>query len=117
MEEAEALCDRLGIIDRGKLIALDTPVALKAQAPGETIVDVMFDSDAAPLGGGASSVAGVSRAEATGPMLRVYTTRAGEVIPPLVALGEREGLAVRDIHLSRPSLETLFISLTGRKLA
>lgn len=117
MEEAEALCDRLGIIDRGKLIALDTPAVLKAQAPGETIVEVMFDGDAAPLAEGAGGVAGVSRAEAQGTLLRVFTTRAGDVIPPLIALGEREGRSVRDIHLSRPSLETLFISLTGRKLS
>src|SRR5438045_9387145 len=46
MEEADQLCDRLAIIDQGKLLALDTPARLKAQAPGETIVEVIFDSDA-----------------------------------------------------------------------
>src|SRR5213075_1597627 len=46
MEEADQLCDRLAIIDHGKLLALDTPARLKAQAPGETIVEVMFDADA-----------------------------------------------------------------------
>src|SRR6266513_3845145 len=45
MEEADQLCDRLAIIDQGKLLALDTPARLKAQAPGETIVDVTFDAD------------------------------------------------------------------------
>ena len=117
MEEADQLCDRLAIIDQGKLLALDTPAKLKAQAPGDTLVEVTFDGDASPLVSGASAIAGVSRAEARGPVLRVYGPQPGEIIPSLIALGEANGRAVRDIHLSRPSLETLFISLTGRKLA
>ncbi|HET7435663.1 MAG TPA: ABC transporter ATP-binding protein [Thermoanaerobaculia bacterium] len=117
MEEADQLCDRIAIIDRGKLLALDTPSKLKSQAPGDTLVEVMFDGDASVLTQDAVLVNGVSNAEARGPLLRVYSHRAGEVIPPLIALGDAHALTVRDIHLSRPSLETLFVSLTGRKLA
>ncbi len=116
MEEADQLCDRLAIIDRGKLLALDTPSNLKEKAPGDTLVEVTFDDDTAPLAEAARTVEGVSSAEARGPLLRVYSRRAGEVIPGLLAAGEAHGRHVRDIHLSRPSLETLFISLTGRKL-
>ncbi|MGZ7079541.1 MAG: ABC transporter ATP-binding protein, partial [Thermoanaerobaculia bacterium] len=116
MEEADQLCDRLAIIDQGKLLAFDTPSHLKAQAPGETLIELMFDGDAAPVVEGAQAIAGVSNAKANGPLLRVYSARAGEIIPALIAAGEARGLAVRDIHLERPSLETLFISLTGRKL-
>jgi ABC-2 type transport system ATP-binding protein len=116
MEEADQLCDRLAIIDRGKLLALDTPSKLKEQAPGDTLVEVTFDGDTTPLAEAARAVEGVSSAEARGPLLRVYSHRAGEVIPGLLAAGEAHGRHVRDIHLSRPSLETLFISLTGRKL-
>jgi ABC-2 type transport system ATP-binding protein len=117
MEEADRLCDRLAIVDQGKLLALDTPAALKAKAPGETIVDVAFDAPVDAIVSEATAVNGVSRAEARGTMLRVYSSRAGEVIPALLAAGEARGLTVRDIHLERPSLETLFITLTGRKLA
>jgi ABC-2 type transport system ATP-binding protein len=117
MEEAEQLCDRLAIIDQGKLLALDTPARLKAQAPGETIVDVTFDADASAIAGAAGALEGVSKAEARGPLLRVFSRRGGEIIPALIAAGEANGRVVRDIHLSRPSLETLFISLTGRKLS
>jgi len=116
MEEADRLCDRLAIIDQGKLLALDTPAALRAKAPGETVIDVTFDAAAEPLVAEAQRVDGVSRAEARGAMLRVFSSRAGEVIPGLLAAGDAHGLTVRDIHLERPSLETLFISLTGRKL-
>src|SRR5947209_7214080 len=72
MEEADQLCDRLAIIHQGKLLALDTPSRLKAQAPGETIVDVTFDADAAATAEAARAVEGVSRAEARGALLRVY---------------------------------------------
>jgi ABC-2 type transport system ATP-binding protein len=116
MEEADQLCQRLAIIDQGKLLALDTPSRLKAQAPGDTIVEVVFDADASPALPIATAIEGVSKAEAHGPLLRVFSRRAGEIIPALIDGGESNGLTVRDIHLSRPSLETLFISLTGRKL-
>ena len=117
MEEASKLCDRVAIIDRGKLLALDTPAKLEAQAPGETVVEVTFDDDASPVVDGASAIAGVARAEAKGSVLRVFSERAGEVIPQLIAAADAHGRVVRDIHLERPSLETLFISLTGRKLS
>jgi ABC-2 type transport system ATP-binding protein len=117
MEEADQLCDRLGIVDQGRLLALDTPSKLKAQAPGDTLVEVTFDGEVAPLADAARAIANVATAEARGTLLRVYSARGGEIIPALIDAGEQRGLTVRDIHLSRPSLETLFISLTGRKLA
>jgi ABC-2 type transport system ATP-binding protein len=116
MEEADQLCDRLAIIDHGKLLALDTPSRLKAQAPGDTLVEVTFDGDAAPAVEAARALDGVSNAEERGPLLRVFSRRGGQIIPAIIDAGEAVGLSVRDIHLSRPSLETLFISLTGRKL-
>ena len=116
MEEADQLCDRLAIIDQGKLLALDTPAALKAKAPGDTLVEVTFDGDALVAADAARSIDGVSNAEARGALLRVFSKRGGELIPALIDAGEAHGRIVRDIHLSRPSLETLFISLTGRKL-
>jgi len=116
MEEADKLCDRLAIVDQGKLLALDTPEKLKAQAPGETVIEVTFDKAPSEISESAKAVDGVSKTEVRGAMLRVFSGRGGESIPALIALGESHGLSVRDIHLERPSLETLFISLTGRKL-
>ena len=114
MEEADQLCDRLAILDQGKLLALDTPANLKAQAPGDTLIEVAFDGDASKAI--ADHIDGVTKAEARGSLLRVFSRRGGEIIPALIATGESAGLTVSDIHISRPSLETLFISLTGRKL-
>jgi ABC-2 type transport system ATP-binding protein len=117
MEEADQLCERLAIIDQGKLLALDTPAKLKAQAPGETVIEVTFDAPVDEVVPMVRTIDGVSKAEARGAMLRVFSERRGETIPLLIAAGEERGLAVKDIHLDRPSLETLFISLTGRKLS
>ncbi|MBV9773951.1 MAG: ABC transporter ATP-binding protein, partial [Gemmatimonadetes bacterium] len=117
MEEADQLCDRVAIVDRGTLLALDTPARLKERAPGGTLVEVTLDGDADPVVAGAREVPGVDRVEARGPVLRVFATHGGRVVAPLIDAAEATGRSVSDIRLTPPSLETLFISLTGRKLA
>ena len=116
MDEADRLCDRLAIIDRGKLLALDTPRALKSKAPGGTLIELVLDGDAAPAGEIAETIQGISRVEATDGMLRVHSSRGGQTLPALIEAAETAGRTVTDIHLLQPSLETLFVSLTGRKL-
>jgi len=116
MEEADRLCDRVAIVDQGKLLAIDTPAALKARAPGGTMIELMLDGEVDSLGAAARAVSGVSSVEADGNRLRVYSDRGGEVIAALVTLASERGRAVHDIHLAPPSLATLFISLTGRQL-
>ena len=117
MEEADQLCDRLGIVDRGKLLALDTPEALKDRAPGGTLILLTLDGNAGSAAAAAQSVAGIDRAEAEGETLRAYSARGGEAIPALIRAAEGVHRTVKDISLREPSLETLFISLTGRTLA
>jgi ABC-2 type transport system ATP-binding protein len=117
MEEADQLCDRIGIVDRGKLLALDSTESLKAKAPGGTLGLLTLDGDASPVAAGARAIDGIEKVESEGSVLRAYTPRGGEVIPALIKVAEREGRAVKDIALREPSLETLFISLTGRTLA
>ncbi len=117
MEEADQLCDRLAIIDRGELLALDTPTALKAKAPGGTLIELTLDGDATQASAAARAIEGVSKAEAQGAVLRAYGERGGELIPALIRAAESSSRRVTNINLSSPSLETLFISLTGRHLA
>lgn len=116
MEEADQLCDHVAIVDRGALLACDTPKTLKTRAPGGTLVIVTLDGPAEAVVGAARAVVGVDRADPAGNDLRVYSTRGGESIPALIHAAETAGRAVRDIHLVPPSLETLFVSLTGRTL-
>jgi ABC-2 type transport system ATP-binding protein len=116
MDEADRLCDRLAIIDRGNLLALDTPRALKNKAPGGTLIELVLDGDAHPAAEIAETIAGVSRVETAEGILRAHSSRGGQILPALIEAAETAGRTVTDIHLLQPSLETLFVSLTGRKL-
>ncbi len=116
MDEADKLCDRLAIIDRGKLLALDTPRALKAKAPGGTLLELVLDGDAMPAAELAETLAGITRVETQDGVLRAHSDRGGQLLPALIEVAESTGRTVTDIHLLQPSLETLFVSLTGRKL-
>jgi len=116
MDEADRLCDRLAIIDRGHLLALDTPRALKAKAPGGTLLELVLDGDAMLAAELAEAMAGISRVEAQDGLLRAHSDRGGQVLPALIEIAESTGRTVTDIRLLQPSLETLFVSLTGSKL-
>jgi ABC-2 type transport system ATP-binding protein len=116
MEEADKLCDRIAIVDRGQLLELDTPEALKQRAPGGTLVEIALSGDAAPVVDAARTIDGVLRAEAAGSLLRVFSDRGGRVISPLIQVVEERGVTVTNISLTEPSLETLFVARTGRKL-
>ncbi len=116
MDEADRLCDRLAIIDRGKLLALDTPRALKDKAPGGTLLELVLDGNASAAAEKVKSIDGLTRVEANGAVLQAYSGTGGRLLPAMIEAAEQSGRGVKDIHLLPPSLETLFVSLTGRKL-
>ena len=116
MEEADRLCSRLAIIDHGRLLALDSPAGLRARAPGGTLVEVTLDGEAAPLLPRLQAIPALSRITAKGVELSAYAQRAGEAIAEVIRAAEQAGRLPLDIRLTPPSLETLFVSLTGRKL-
>jgi ABC-2 type transport system ATP-binding protein len=116
MEEAEQLCDRVAIVDHGRLLACDAPEELKKKAPGGTLIEITLDGPAAAALEAARAVPGVLRAEAEAEQLRVYHPRGGETVAPLIGVVQAAGRQVTNIRLVQPSLETLFVSLTGRKL-
>ncbi len=116
MEEADKLCDRVAIVDRGELLELDTPEALKARAPGGTLVELTLAADATGVVDHVRVLDGVLRVEAKGPALRVYSDRGGRIVSSVIQAAEERGASVTNISLTEPSLETLFVSRTGRKL-
>src|SRR5580765_6210649 len=91
MDEADRLCDRLAIIDRGKLLALDTPRKLKSRAPGGTLIELVLDGDAMPAAEIAETIDGVSRVESNDGVLRVHSSRGGELLPALIEAAETAG--------------------------
>jgi ABC-2 type transport system ATP-binding protein len=116
MEEADELCDRLAIIDHGKILIEDTPAALKASIGGDKIVDLTL----ADMGRATDAVEklimvkGVTGAETTATGVRVYAKAEDGIIAGVV--NASGGFGVRDIATTEPSLETVFIKMTGRDL-
>ena len=117
MEEADFLCDRLAIIDHGRLLALDTPQALKRSTGADTYVTVSANGDLPALQTVlARDVAGVERAELIEGTVRLLVQGTEGVLPAVVAAAERGGFTVTDLSVTEPTLETVFIELTGREL-
>jgi ABC-2 type transport system ATP-binding protein len=116
MEEADQLCERVAIIDSGRLLACDTPERLKESAPGGTLVEVTLNASAEVIVVAARELPGIARVEAHGNSLHAFSERGGELIPALIGVAQGAGRIVTNIHLTSPSLESLFISMTGRKL-
>jgi ABC-2 type transport system ATP-binding protein len=117
MEEADALCDRLAIIDHGRLIALGTPAELKRAIPGGFLVRLRFGNQTADLLRRLESLNGVREvrsADSTG--ADVYADRGGSLVPEIAALAASAGAELSDVHISEPSLENLFLHHTGRSL-
>ncbi|MGC2512605.1 MAG: ATP-binding cassette domain-containing protein [Acidobacteriaceae bacterium] len=116
MEEAEALCDRVAIIDHGKILVEDTPEKLKNGLGIQTVygLDVQHVDQREELANKLRSVSDVSSVETTATGVRVYTQGAEGLLSTIFAEAQAYGL--RDISISEPSLETVFIHLTGRDL-
>jgi ABC-2 type transport system ATP-binding protein len=116
MEEADELCDRLAIIDHGKILIEDTPAALKASIGGDKIVDLKLDSfeTAGQIVDRVMQVPGVTSAEVTDAGVRIFARTADGIITRIV--NASDGLGVRDLATTEPSLETVFIKMTGRDL-
>jgi daunorubicin resistance ABC transporter ATP-binding subunit len=115
MEEADALCQRVAILDRGKVLALDSPTELKHRLGADTLITLTVDGDAGGLERRASELPGVRKVERDGAMIRVFTGEPTGVLPELVTYAARAGLHVRDATSLPPSLETVFLNLTGRE--
>ena len=111
MDEAERLCDRLGIVDSGRLTALDTPQGLIATYAGQ--VRVIFSTDHAELSW-LQSVPNVSRVSRHGP--RVEIEGNGPVLARVAAALAERGILPTDLRLEQPSLEDVFLSITGHTI-
>ncbi len=114
MEEADALCDRVAIIDHGRVLADDSPAALKRTMGAHVVVTVTFDADASALREEAGRIASVEKVEIDGTHVRLFATNDVGVLGQLISLGAAHGMVVRDATSMLPSLETVFLTLTGR---
>jgi ABC-2 type transport system ATP-binding protein len=117
MEEADQLCDRVAIMDHGRVLALDTPENLKQSIGADTIVSVRTTGDLDKLGELlAKDVDGVARTRAADGRLELHVQGIDRLVPRIVLAAERGGFDLLDVSVAEPSLETVFINLTGREL-
>jgi ABC-2 type transport system ATP-binding protein len=116
MEEADELCDRLAIIDHGKILVEDTPANLKESIGGDKIYDLRLRDthNTAALEQRLRGLDGVTGVESTGGGLRVLAKAEDGLLAHVVTTANDFGL--RDVTTTEPSLETVFIRLTGRDL-
>ncbi len=115
MEEADALCERIAILDHGKVLALGAPGDLKQTLGADTVITLTFDGDPGALEPAVSAIEGVRSVERDGEILRVFADRPTGVLSELVRQASALGLPVRDAASQPPSLETVFLALTGRE--
>ena len=117
MEEADQLCGRVAIMDHGKILALDTPEQLKRSVEADTIVTVKAGGDPEALAERLSSeLAEVTHTRTVEGGVELHVKGAERLVPRVVAAAESGGFDVVDLSVAEPSLETVFISMTGKEL-
>lgn len=116
MEEAERLCDRVAILDHGRIVALDTPAALiRALGAEERVV---FNLDGKLPAGFETGLSGGARLEVKGDKVIVHGANGskGSLVSEVVSLLTSQGVRFRDLRTEQPNLEDVFLSLTGREM-
>ncbi len=117
MEEADQLCDRLAIIDHGRLLAADTPSALKRSVGVEAMVTITAVGDLDQLASVLrSGVAAASKVEVGDGVVRLWSPGTAGILPQIIGVAEAAGFTVTDLSATAPTLETVFIQLTGKDL-
>ncbi len=117
MEEADRLCDRIAIVDHGKLAALDSPMALKASVPGENTVEAGFAKDVPGLQERLRQLAGVSSVQSqSGGMYRILTANGSQTTAELVQIATSLGAVLKSLNVQSTSLDDVFVYYTGRQL-
>jgi len=117
MDEADRLCDRIAIVDHGKLVALDTPEALKQSVPGSNVIEVQFVSPPADWEQQLNDLPNVTAVQNEGSqMYRVLTSSGSTTTTSLVEKAVARGVEIRSLSVQNTSLDDVFVHYTGRQL-
>ena len=117
IDEADRLCDRIAIVDHGKLVALDTPKALKASVPGSNVIEAQFASPPPDWEQQLQALSEVTSVQAEGGnTFRVLTGNGSRTTTELVELAVRSGIEVRSLTVQNTTLDDVFVHYTGRQL-
>ena len=111
MDEANQLCDRVAIINKGKIIAIDAPEKLRMATSGRHSVEVSFNENVNMES--LAQLPGVKEIEKVGDKYRLYTDKPSELVITLVNYSSSVGLKIVTLNMLAPSLEDAFVALTG----
>jgi ABC-2 type transport system ATP-binding protein len=116
MEEAERLCDRVAILDHGKIVALDTPSALIHGLEAEE--RIIFSLDGTLPAGFEKALSGAVRLEVQGEQVTIHGKNGRKVplVGEVVSRLTEQGILFRDLRTEQPTLEDVFLNLTGRQI-
>jgi ABC-2 type transport system ATP-binding protein len=115
IEEAERLCDRVAIIDEGRIIAMGTPREIQASTLGQSVIEVHCEQPLPP-DVPVFSETGKQTITDDRKSITVSSSRPARTLVDLVKWIDQQGIELSDIHLKRPTLEDVFIELTGKRL-
>jgi len=117
MEEADRLCDRIAIVDHGKLVALGTPVELKQSVPGSNVVEVQFSREDEDWKSRLGKLSGVTEVESqSAGVYRVLTSNGSQTTAQLVEMTNAMGEQLRSLMVQNTTLDDVFVHYTGRQL-
>jgi ABC-2 type transport system ATP-binding protein len=117
MDEADRLCDRIAIVDHGKLVALDTPTALKESVPGDNVVEVHFAHESPEWPERLKHLAGVTAVESkSAGMYRLLTSNGSLTTTQLVEMVNKYGEAIKSLTVQNTTLDDVFVHYTGSQL-
>jgi len=117
MDEADRLCDRIAIVDHGKLVALDAPMALKASVPGSNVIEAQFENPPEDWEQKLHALDEVTSVQHEGAgMYRVLTGNGSRTTTELVEMAVNSGVAVKSLSVQNTTLDDVFVHYTGRQL-
>jgi ABC-2 type transport system ATP-binding protein len=117
MDEADRLCDRIAIVDHGTLVALDTPMALKASVPGSNVIEAQFENPPADWEQRLHTLSEVTSVQHEGAgMFRVLTGNGSRTTTELVEMAVQNGVPVKTLTVQNTTLDDVFVHYTGRQL-
>ena len=116
LDMADQLCDRVAIMHRGRIMATDRPAQLKWALEGRRSVEVSLDGATAEHWDGLAALADVGDAVKKGDKIRLYTSRPPALLAEVMSYAQAQGLQVTSLNTLGPTLEDVFLSVTGRGL-
>jgi ABC-2 type transport system ATP-binding protein len=117
MDEADRLCDRIAIVDHGKLVALDTPAALKASVPGSNVIEAQFENVPPDWEQRLQNLDDVTSVKHEGAaMFRILTGNGSRTTTELVETAVEIGVVVKSLSVQNTTLDDVFVHYTGRQL-